>query len=1029
MEKNSLLPFFEVLSSKFNFCLFPKNIVSRLGFRLPNFSHFAKIRLMLFIFLVSLESFAQLMPSSTFDLYRGAAFNNNVNQQYDSWAYGQKIKKSANVTANNSLISQWKTMQEVTLSLQNSSVDNRITFAPVKVNLDQVRNGSGTSPLDPATWVNGNAGASNAHYVEGWSIPYRAVFTDLSVGTNRTLDIEWDIKHSGANAIDFITNYDLIDFVPGTHATNFGHAQEVINPMFGFTGLTSAIYGIPMPNLPAVSPNPGALGTFNSIQAASGNKGAMTIFGGTITKLEYLSQGDLANSSASTRLRITFDNTSSTVILSWAGHIAKAQDWGLGNSAAAVSGSPYHTRLISYSLDGITQISIGNQDRSLSAAAVVDPPACLLSGPTPVECNTQNTYTNSLASLNGYTYTWTLINNTSGATIASNDGFLSATVNSGSGCDKSYTLRFTLKNNNIEISHCDYTVAVDDNTAPVLAAAPEGVTVSCIEDVPEMTNLAWTDNCDTGGSVAGVDGALVGGECGGTITRTWNVSDACGNAAETRTQIITIDDNTAPVLDPAPDGVTVSCIEDVPQMTNLPWTDNCDTGGSVAGVDGALVGGECGGTITRTWNVSDACGNAAETRTQIITIDDNTAPVLDPAPDGVTVSCIEDVPQMTNLAWTDNCDTGGLVAGVDGALEGGECGGTITRTWNVSDACGNAAETRTQIITIDDNSAPVLAAAPDGVTVSCIEDVPAMTSLTWTDNCDDGGSVEGVDGALVGDECGGTITRTWNISDACGNPAVSRTQIITINDTTPPEITCPADATVEFGASTEAGTAEATDNCGDVKVSSSDETTSVGCQSVIVRTWTATDDCGNSASCEQHILIIDRTLPEITCNPDGSVSATDNSGTVYLYQKGDVWTAIDASGNMSSKTCEAVDSKIAPSKQLEQTSIDSKKASTTSNTETSNTETSKTETEGFDVFPVPFKDQLTIKYKFDYESDVKIEVFNAQGILILSKMDTNSYLNKEIALDLKFNKGKEQVYVVKVITNKESIVKKVMSSQ
>ena len=949
MEKNSLLPFFEVLSSKFNFCLFPKNIVSRLGFRLPNFSHFAKIRLMLFIFLVSLESFAQLMPSSTFDLYRGAAFNNNVNQQYDSWAYGQKIKKSANVTANNSLISQWKTMQEVTLSLQNSSVDNRITFAPVKVNLDQVRNGSGTSPLDPATWVNGNAGASNAHYVEGWSIPYRAVFTDLSVGTNRTLDIEWDIKHSGANAIDFITNYDLIDFVPGTHATNFGHAQEVINPMFGFTGLTSAIYGIPIPNLPAVSPNPGALGTFNSIQAASGNKGAMTIFGGTITKLEYLSQGDLANSSASTRLRITFDNTSSTVILSWAGHIAKAQDWGLGNSAAAVSGSPYHTRLISYSLDGITQISIGNQDRSLSAAAVVDPPACLLSGPTPVECNTQNTYTNSLASLNGYTYTWTLINNTSGATIASNDGFLSATVNSGSGCDKSYTLRFTLKNNNIEISHCDYTVAVDDNTAPVLAAAPEGVTVSCIEDVPEMTNLAWTDNCDTGGSVAGVDGAL--------------------------------------------------------------------------------VGGECGGTITRTWNVSDACGNAAETRTQIITIDDNTAPVLDPAPDGVTVSCIEDVPQMTNLAWTDNCDTGGLVAGVDGALEGGECGGTITRTWNVSDACGNAAETRTQIITIDDNSAPVLAAAPDGVTVSCIEDVPAMTSLTWTDNCDDGGSVEGVDGALVGDECGGTITRTWNISDACGNPAVSRTQIITINDTTPPEITCPADATVEFGASTEAGTAEATDNCGDVKVSSSDETTSVGCQSVIVRTWTATDDCGNSASCEQHILIIDRTLPEITCNPDGSVSATDNSGTVYLYQKGDVWTAIDASGNMSSKTCEAVDSKIAPSKQLEQTSIDSKKASTTSNTETSNTETSKTETEGFDVFPVPFKDQLTIKYKFDYESDVKIEVFNAQGILILSKMDTNSYLNKEIALDLKFNKGKEQVYVVKVITNKESIVKKVMSSQ
>jgi hypothetical protein len=1023
MEKNSLLPFFEVLSSKFNFCLFPKNTISRLGFRLPNLSHSAKISLMVFTFFVSSVSFAQLKPSSSYDLSYGAAFHYSANKQYDSRAYGQKIKKLANFTTHNPLISQWETIQSVKLVQPNSSINSRIALAPVKINLDQVRNGSGASPIDPANWVNGNAGASNAHYVEGWSIPYRAVFTDLPIVADavRTIDIEWDIKHTGANAIDFITNYDLINFALGTHATNFGHTQETINPIFGFETLSGFkdVENIPQPNLPATSPYPGAGGTFAAIQNAAGDKGAMTIWGGTIIGMTYVSEGNLANPSASTRLRITFTNTSSTVILSWGGHIAKASDWGLGNSASAVSGSPYHTRLISYTLDGTTQISIGNQDRSLSAAAVVDPPACMLSGPTPVECNTQNTYTNNLTSLNGYTYSWTLIDNTSGATIASNDGFLSATVNSGTGCDKAYTLRFTLKNNNIEISHCDYTVAVDDNTIPVLSAAPDGVTVSCLEDVPEMTNLTWTDNCDTGGSVAGVDGALVGGECGGTITRTWNVSDACGNPAETRTQIITINDNTIPVLAAAPDGVTVSCIEDVPAMTSLTWTDNCDTGGSVAGVDGALVGGECGGTITRTWNVSDACGNPAETRTQIITINDNTIPVLAAAPDGVTVSCIEDVPALTSLIWTDNCDDGGSVEGVDGALVGGECGGTITRTWNVSDACGNPAETRTQIITINDNTIPVLAAAPDGVTVSCIEDVPALTSLIWTDNCDDGGSVEGVDGALVGGECGGTITRKWDVSDACGNPAVSRTQIITINDTTPPVITCPADATVEFGASTEAGTATAEDNCSDAEVSSIDETYSVGCQSVIVRTWTATDDCGNSASCEQHILIIDRTSPEITCNTDGSVSATDNSGTVYLYQKGDLWTAIDASGNMSTKTCEEVGSKIAPSKQLEQTVIDTKKASTTS----------YTETEGFEVFPVPFKDQLTIKYNFDYVSDVKIEVFNAQGISVLTKVDTNSYLNKEITLNLNSNSGREQVYVIKVTTNRGSSTKKILSSK
>ena len=84
---------------------------------------------------------------------------------------------------------------------------------------------------------------------------------------------------------------------------------------------------------------------------------------------------------------------------------------------------------------------------------------------------------------------------------------------------------------------------------------------------------------------------------------------------------------------------------------------------------------------------------------------------------------------------------------------------------------------------------------------------------------------------------------------------------------------------------------------------------------------------------------------------------------------------------------------------------------------------------GFDAYPVPFKDVLTIKYKFDYVSDVKIEVFNSLGTAVLSKTDTNSYLNKEVVLNLKMNRGQEQVYVVKVTTNQGTFTKKVMSSK
>ncbi|MNE19712.1 hypothetical protein D3C80_1128030 [compost metagenome] len=90
------------------------------------------------------------------------------------------------------------------------------------------------------------------------------------------------------------------------------------------------------------------------------------------------------------------------------------------------------------------------------------------------------------------------------------------------------------------------------------------------------------------------------------------------------------------------------------------------------------------------------------------------------------------------------------------------------------------------------------------------------------------------------------------------------------------------------------------------------------------------------------------------------------------------------------------------------------------------TESSKV---GFDAYPVPFKNILNIKYNFDYVSDVRIDVFNSQGVLVLSKNDTNSYLNKEVALDLKTNAGQGQVYIVKLTTDRGSSVKKIISSR
>jgi len=99
----------------------------------------------------------------------------------------------------------------------------------------------------------------------------------------------------------------------------------------------------------------------------------MTMFNGTINTMVYTNpQGDLSQAQASTRITINFTAANPTVVLAWGGHIARAVDWGAGNSASGISGSPYHTRLIA--IDG----SGGNQDQSLSAAAVQAPNPCAL---------------------------------------------------------------------------------------------------------------------------------------------------------------------------------------------------------------------------------------------------------------------------------------------------------------------------------------------------------------------------------------------------------------------------------------------------------------------------------------------------------------------------------------------------------------------------------------------------------------------------------------------------------------------------
>ena len=88
------------------------------------------------------------------------------------------------------------------------------------------------------------------------------------------------------------------------------------------------------------------------------------------------------------------------------------------------------------------------------------------------------------------------------------------------------------------------------------------------------------------------------------------------------------------------------------------------------------------------------------------------------------------------------------------------------------------------------------------------------------------------------------------------------------------------------------------------------------------------------------------------------------------------------------------------------------------------------DSQGFVAFEVPIvDDQLVIKYKFAYLSDVTIDVFDAAtGVKVYSKADTNSYLDKEVTLNYDFNTGTQKVYIVRLTTRLGHSEQKVMSS-
>ncbi|WP_370480355.1 HYR-like domain-containing protein, partial [Tamlana flava] len=452
--------------------------------------------------------------------------------------------------------------------------------------------------------------------------------------------------------------------------------------------------------------------------------------------------------------------------------------------------------------------------------------------------------------------------------------------------------------------------------------------------------------------------------------------------------------------------------------------------------------------ILRTWTVSDCAGNTS-TGVQTITIYDDTAPVLTLPADTSFECSLGDAGMATA---EDNCD-GTLVPTYSDDMSGlDNCGyGDILRTWTVSDCAGNTSA-GVQTITIYDNTPPVIAPLEDGYI--CNGDVPEYLDTTWSDNCEDGAPLRAYANMVGSDECSATYEYVFNVSDCAGNAAepviveyVKEWDKIGNCET--------AFARADVGAQCFIpdfkrwgwtnyfeceGTYEMPLYAGAAQCDVS-KGAHVGNVTVEYIDGMVTVTYGDLAPgyvmTEAHVYIGCEPYPQkngsdtvapgqYPFNPSGigtvqnySVKVTDISGPIYVIAH--------------AVTCEIVcmcspeESDLLSENEGGMVSFEGGFDCPGGSCEPEEL-VQQTNTVDFKAYPVPFESEVTLQYTFEYDTDVKVEVFDIKGALIRSSEDSNYTKDSIGTMKLDLSGTDNQMFFVRLTTKEGTLIKKIVSS-
>ena len=442
---------------------------------------------------------------------------------------------------------------------------------------------------------------------------------------------------------------------------------------------------------------------------------------------------------------------------------------------------------------------------------------------------------------------------------------------------------------------------ITDDSPPILVNVPNNYTLNCpieLEELDALNAITALDECSD--VSLSMTETFTNGDCPSEFTRTrvYTATDGCGLTNQ-HTQIVQVIDEVGPVLS-VPSDATFDC--DVgPTFAPATAVDACDGNLEVIEGNQITVEGSCPGeyTIHRTFSTSDLCGNEA-TGAQTIFVQDQTPPTL-VTPADVILPCGSNFVYPTATA-TDNCTSDDDISlNVFNSLPQTTCPEeyVMERSFFASDLCGNTV-LEIQTVTVTDNDLPYFTFLPEDATYGC-DETPIFEEATAEDSCSTVEMTTSIDTVFFEYASDYDLIRTFIVTDACGNMADAQ-QIISVRDIEAPEFTfVPADYITECSEDLILEDATASDNCGEVTIDVSSETIAGDAAGnyTVVRTFTATDDAGNSTSAQQTITVQDTTAPEfifvpsddvVECTeewPDKMATASDNCGIVTIEVSAD----------------------------------------------------------------------------------------------------------------------------------------------